>query len=81
LLPFLITYIILMIPSICTMIAILIGYLDVPLYFVFCNSVVFLVIGVALRKIKYDWFYDLPGIIMPSLGLAMLGLIGIIHLL
>lgn len=79
--PFFVGYIILMIPAICTIIAILFGYLAVPKWFVLLNPIVFLIIGVLLRKIKYDWFYDLPGIIMPSLGLSMLGLIGIINLL
>lgn len=79
--PFLIGYIVLMVPSICTIIAVLSGYLDVPKWCALLNSIVFLVIGVTLRKIKKEWFNDLPGIIMPSLGLAMIGLIGIMNLL
>lgn len=35
-------------------------------------------VGVLFRKINPDKFQDLPGIIMPSLGLAMTGLIGIV---
>lgn len=79
--PFLIGYIVLMVPSVCTIIAVLSGYLDVPKWCALLNSIVFLVIGVTLRKIKKEWFNDLPGIIMPSLGLAMIGLIGIMNLL
>lgn len=80
-LPFFCGYITLMVPSLCTIIAVLSGYLDVPKWCALLNSIVFLIIGVTLRKIKKEWFYDLPGIIMPSLGLSMIGLIGIINLL
>ena len=45
------------------------------------QKVVFLLIGVTLRKIKKEWFNALPGIIMPSLGLSMIGVIGILNLL
>lgn len=79
--PFFIAYIVLMVPSICSVIAILAGYLAVPKWFVLLNSIVFMMVGIILRKVKNDWFYDLPGIIMPSLGLGMLGLIGIVNLM
>ena len=42
------------------------------------NSIVFLIIGIVFRKINPNKFQDLPGIIMPSLGLAMIGVIGIV---
>ena len=42
------------------------------------NSIVFLIIGIVFRKINSNKFQDLPGIIMPSLGLAMIGVIGIV---
>lgn len=61
-------------------IAILIGALNVPKWMAALNSIVFLIIGVTLRKINPKTFQDLPGIIMPSLGLAMVGLIGIVAL-
>ena len=35
-------------------------------------------VGVLFRKINPDKFQDLPGLIMPSLGLTMTGLIGIV---
>lgn len=79
--PFFVGYITLMVPSVCSIIAVLAGYLAVPKWCALLNSVVFLIIGVSLRKIKKEWFYDLPGIIMPSLGLAMMGVIGIMNLL
>ena len=34
-----------------------------------------------LRKIDPRVFQDLPGIVMPSLGLSMIGVIGLINLL
>ena len=40
--------------------------------------IVFLIIGELFRKINPNKFQDLPGIIMPSLGLAMSGVIGIV---
>ncbi len=78
--PFAIGYIALMIPGVCGVIAILAGYLSVPKWFVLLNSIVFMVIGMTLRKINPKLFNDLPGIVMPSLGLGMIGLIGIVNL-
>lgn len=77
-LPFFLSYIVLMSTDICIMIAVLNGSLGVPKYMVLLNSIVFLIIGVLFRKINPNKFQDLPGIIMPSLGLAMIGLIGIV---
>lgn len=80
--PFYLLYLILILAStVLVIIAIVNGRLNVPMYCVLLNPTVFFIIGVTLRKIKYDWFYDLPGIIMPSLGLGMFGLIGIINLI
>ncbi len=79
--PFFIGYIALMVPGVCCVIAILAGYLSVPKWFVLLNSIVFLIIGVTLRKINPKFFNDLPGIVMPSLGLGMIGLIGIVNLM
>ncbi|MBQ9383652.1 MAG: hypothetical protein IJT87_05395 [Ruminiclostridium sp.] len=78
---FFLAYAILMIPCVCSVIAILNGTLDVPVWCVLLNSIVFLIIGVALRKIDPKRFQDLPGIVMPSLGLSMIGVIGLIDLL
>lgn len=79
--PFFVGYIILMVPSVCTIIAVLSGYLDVPKWCALLNSIVFMIIGITLRKINKEWFNDLPGIIMPSLGLSMIGVIGLMNLL
>ena len=73
-------YITLMIPTVTVIIAILNGALDVPKICVLLNPVVFLIFGVTCRKIDPVKFQDLPGIIMPSFGLAMFGLIGILNL-
>lgn len=75
---FLLLYSILMITDICIIVAVLMGYLGVPKWMALLNSIVFLIIGVLFRKINPDKFQDLPGIIMPSLGLAMTGVIGIV---
>lgn len=80
--PFLFFYLILTLAStVLVIIAIANGSLDVPRFCYLLNPIVFLITGVSLRFIKYDWFYDLPGICMPSLGLGMFGLIGIINLM
>lgn len=79
--PFIIGYGFMLVATVCVIVAILTGVLAVPRWFVLLNPFVFLLIGVGLRKIKPQWFYDLPGIILPSLGMGMFGLIGIVHLL
>ena len=78
---FMIGYISLMIPTVLIIIAILNGALDVPKLCVLLNPIVFLIFGVTCRKIDPVRFQDLPGIIMPSFGLAMFGLIGILNCL
>ncbi len=76
--PFFLTYSVLMIADICIAVAVLSGALGVPRWMALLNSIVFLLIGMLFRKINSDKFQDLPGIIMPSLGLAMIGVIGIV---
>lgn len=76
--PFFLSYIVLMSTDICIIIAVLNGALGVPKWMALLNSIVFLIIGVLFRKIDTKKFEDLPGIIMPSLGLAMTGVIGIV---
>ena len=78
--PFMLIYCVLMIADICVAVAVLNGALGVPKWMALLNSIVFLIIGVLFRKINPDKFQDLPGIIMPSLGLAMIGVIGIVAL-
>lgn len=72
-------YISLMIPTILEIIAIFNGGLDVPKFCILLNPIVFLIFGLTCRKINPVRFQDLPGIIMPSFGLAMFGLIGILN--
>lgn len=78
--PFFFGYLLLMTPGVTSVIAILTGCLDVPKWFVFLNPIVFMIIGITLRKINPKLFQDLPGIIMPSMGLAMTGVMGIVNL-
>ena len=78
---FMIGYISMMIPTVLIIIAILNGALDVPKLCALLNPIVFLILGVTCRKIDPVRFQDLPGIIMPSFGLAMFGLIGILNCL
>lgn len=79
--PFLIGYGFILVATICVIAAILTGVLAVPKWCVLLNPFVFLLVGVGLRKLSPDRFYDLPGIIMPSLGMGMFGVIGLIGLL
>ena len=79
--PFMLLYVTLMIADILVSVSILTGALNVPKWMALLNSVVFLIIGVLFRKIDPDKFQDLPGIIMPSLGLSMIGVIGIVSYL
>lgn len=67
--------------TVCVSAAIVTGILAVPKWFVLLNPFVFLLVGVCFRKIKPNWFYDLPGIIMPSLGMGMFGVIGLVSLM
>lgn len=80
-LPFFFLCVMLMIADLCVIIAVLVGALPVPKWMALLNSVVFLAIGLVFRKIDPEKFQDLPGIIMPSLGLAMVGVIGIAALI
>ncbi len=79
--PFFFGYILLMTPAVTTIIVIVTGSLDVPMWFVLLNPLVFLPVGILFRKMNPVLFQDLPGIIMPSIGLAMLGLTGIVNLM
>lgn len=54
--------------------AIIRGYLNVPFMFVILNPLGLMLIGWMFRLINKRVFSDLPGIIMPSIGIAMIGL-------
>ena len=60
--------------SITLIFAILKGYLHVPLIFIVVNPLGLMLIGWVFRLINKKVFSDLPGIIMPSMGIAMIGL-------
>lgn len=79
--PFFIGYGFMLVATICVIIAIVKSFLSVPVWFVLLNPFAFLLVGVSLRKIKPEWFYDLPGIILPSLGMGMFGIIAVVGML
>ncbi|MFI3229117.1 MAG: DUF6796 family protein [Bacillota bacterium] len=80
--PFMFMYLILIVvTSILVIVSICLQYLAVPMWCVILNPLVFLIIGVMLRLVCNKVFYELPGIIMPSMGLAMYGVLCIIALL
>ncbi|MBN2653032.1 MAG: hypothetical protein JXR63_11685 [Spirochaetales bacterium] len=80
--PFAALYLILMLaPTGIVCYAIIMNLLNVPIWFIFLNPVVFQIIGWILRAIKKEWFSEVPSICAASLGLAMFGLIGIINLI
>ena len=79
--PFALGWLFMLAATVCVSAAIVTGILAVPKWFVLLNPFVFLLVGVCFRKIKPDWFYDLPGIIMPSLGMGMFGVIGLVSLM
>jgi len=67
------------IPSFLLEYAIIRGYLQLPAWCALLTSVPFMVVGNGLRLIKKEWFNDLPGIIMPSMGISMVGLLAAIN--
>lgn len=79
--PFFVGCLFILVEAVCVAAAVALKYLAVPAWFVVLNPLAFLIIGICLRKLKKEWFYDLPGIVLPSLGLGMYGLIGIVSLL
>ena len=73
--PFIVMFLLLtVVPSVIIIIAALRGVLDIPYVFLVLNPLGLTLIGVTLRKISPKYFFDLPGICMPSLGLGMIGL-------
>jgi hypothetical protein len=59
--------------------AVLRGYLALPVWTFAFTPLSLMIAGTLLRKLKKEWFYDLPGIIMPSLGLGLLGMMAAIN--
>jgi len=54
--------------------AIIKNYFNVPFVFVVINPLGLMLVGWLFRLINKRVFSDLPGIIMPSIGVAMIGL-------
>ncbi len=80
--PFLVMYVLLVgITSLMIMCAIFMDYLSLSPFAILLTPLSLLIIGVTLRRIKYDWFYDLPSIVMPSIGLSMIGLMSVLNML
>ncbi|SEO43546.1 hypothetical protein SAMN04488134_107134 [Amphibacillus marinus] len=69
------------VPSIAVSYAIVVNYLALPNWTISLMPVSLMVIGGLLRVVKQDWFANFPGIIMPSLGMGLLGLLAAIHAL
>lgn len=59
-------------PTAIVVYAIVTRLLDVPMWFVLLNPVVFQVIGWILRALKREWFCDVPAVCSASLGLRCL---------
>lgn len=79
--PFLVLILVLLlIPTGCFIVAVLKGYLDVPKWMMLCNPIVTSIIGWTLRAVKKDVFYDLPGIIMNSVGTSLMCLVVVISI-
>lgn len=78
--PFYVMYISLVgVSSIMLFIAKAVGYLSIPFIMLILTPLPLLIIGVLLRFIKRKWFHDLPGIVMPSIGLGMIGLLAVVN--
>ena len=79
--PFWVLYIMLtVVSSIMIYIALGKGFLHISPWCGLLTPIPFMIFGIALRKIKPDVFYDLPGIVCPSLGLSMMGLLAILNM-
>lgn len=72
--PFFVCYTMLVIiPSGMVIYAVCTGLLQVPMYCILLNPVVFQVIGLLLRATKLKYFIDAPSCCAASLGLASFG--------
>jgi hypothetical protein len=65
--------------SIILIYAIIRNYLNVPFVFVILNPLGLILTGWLFRLINKRAFSDLPGIIMPSVGIAMIGLMTVLN--
>lgn len=80
--PFLLLYLILaFVPTICMIIAVLKGYLDVPKWMVLMNPIVTTIVGWILRAINRNIFYEMPAIIMSNVGVVLMCLVSVVSIL
>lgn len=80
--PFFVLFVILaFVPTIGVIVAIVKGYLNVPMWMVLFNPVVTQVVGWILRAANRKLFYDAPAIFMANIGMALWGVVGIVNLL
>jgi hypothetical protein len=80
--PFMAFYVcIVFIPSFMIGYAIIMDYLLISAWFILLTPLPLMIVGIVLRIIKKEWFSDLPGIIMPSVGLGMVGLMAALNTL
>jgi hypothetical protein len=65
--------------SVMFIIAVILRFLSLPTWTIVFSPLCLMIVGVLLRRVKRNWFYDLPGIIMPSFGLGLLGLMAVVN--
>ena len=61
--------------------ALFMGLLPISPWYGLLTAPVLTILGLTLRKLKPSLFYDLPGIVMPSLGVGAVGLLAVISML
>ena len=80
-LPFVVQYTCLVLLSgVGVIAAICAGVLPLSGWYGLLTPPVLTIFGLTLRAIKPTWFYDLPGIVMPSLGVGAIGLLAVLAL-
>ena len=78
--PFIVLFVSLVgITSLMIAYAILVRYIQLHWLFIFLTPLSLMIIGLSLRKINKRVFIDLPGIIMPSVGISMIGLMALLN--
>ena len=78
--PFWIQYICFVIlPSLMIITAICTGWLGLSGWYILLTLPVLMGVSLILRKVRPQWFCDLPGIIAPSLSMSMIGLLALLN--
>lgn len=81
-LPYLVMYVLLSgVTSLMIVLSIFNGYISLSPFFILGTPLSLMLIGAILQKLKPEWFYDLPRIVMLSLGLGMIGCMAVLNLL